>query len=422
MIINSLCIIGFGVSGIATCRWAKEYGFIPTVFEKNKTFGGCWYTSTYPGCKLQTNKYSYTFSDMPMPEEYPLYPSGKQVYLYLKNYIKYHNLGQYTKYNSDVQSIKMIDNMWHVLVNNQEYIFKYLIIATGFYRIKNSRINGSILPNEINSKNSTNIFNNKKIVIVGNGPSGCDISCLAVLNKAKSVTLLYRSPKWVVPRIVCGKSTHIGIWRVYLLLGNKYPTWLYRLVLILYLYFADKLFDFDLPPNKITRNNLTVNEIIYDYIRSGKIIYKKEPLVYVNNNIVTTAYNNYNFDVLVDCTGFDTGIPLLGYNNMIPKTYNNIITPGINNMGIIGFAATPNWAQVSDLQARWLLNVFKNNIQIPDKKEQIMVINKRKNEDYHDLAYDMYNYCDTLYYDICKKKKNSIRNYFETPGYNFYKT
>ena len=32
-----IAIIGFGVSGIACCRWALHYGFTPTVYDKNSS-------------------------------------------------------------------------------------------------------------------------------------------------------------------------------------------------------------------------------------------------------------------------------------------------------------------------------------------------------------------------------------------------
>lgn len=36
-------IVGAGVSGLPSARWAKEYGFEPTVFELRDNVGGLWY-------------------------------------------------------------------------------------------------------------------------------------------------------------------------------------------------------------------------------------------------------------------------------------------------------------------------------------------------------------------------------------------
>ena len=49
---EDIAIIGFGISGIAACRWAIHYGFRPVVYEKNPQFGGVWLTHSYLNCKL----------------------------------------------------------------------------------------------------------------------------------------------------------------------------------------------------------------------------------------------------------------------------------------------------------------------------------------------------------------------------------
>ena len=76
---TTLCIIGMGVSGIAVARWAREYNIDIIVLEKNSNIGGCWLEKSYPNVILQTTKYSYSYSDYPMPDNYPLYPTRKNI-------------------------------------------------------------------------------------------------------------------------------------------------------------------------------------------------------------------------------------------------------------------------------------------------------------------------------------------------------
>ena len=156
-----------------------------------------------------------------------------------------------------------------------------------------------------------------------------------------------------------------------------------------------------------------MNDEIYKFISQNKIAYNNETLVNVNNDntieTVDLSFNKsiYKYDILIDCTGYKQSIPLLGYNDSIPSLYKNIIIPGYNNIGIIGFASVFNWLETSDLQVRWLLNVFKKNIILPSKEEQLVNINYQTNVlkkeyrvDYNDRAYTIHNYMKDLSKDI----------------------
>ena len=159
------------------------------MYDTNESFGGIWLTHNYPGCKLQTNRWSYCFSDEPMPASYPLYPTGQNVYDYLSAYVSKHNLLQYVQFNTEVVSISQHnDKMWHIITKHkntiQQYKTPHIIIAGGFYGNKKERINGSFIPSDF-SRNRINVaefFKNKNVAVVGIGPSGCDLACAAVQN------------------------------------------------------------------------------------------------------------------------------------------------------------------------------------------------------------------------------------------------
>jgi phytoene dehydrogenase-like protein len=84
-----VCIIGAGVSGLATAKVFLSRQHAVTVFERRGALGGVWAPeSRYPGVRLQTRRQCYCFSDFPMPSHYPEFPSGQQVYEYLVSYAK----------------------------------------------------------------------------------------------------------------------------------------------------------------------------------------------------------------------------------------------------------------------------------------------------------------------------------------------
>ena len=57
------------------------------VFDKTPDVGGVWSrTRRYPGLTTQSPKAQYSFSDLPMPKEFPEWPTGAQVQEYLAAY------------------------------------------------------------------------------------------------------------------------------------------------------------------------------------------------------------------------------------------------------------------------------------------------------------------------------------------------
>ena len=76
---KDICIVGGGLSGITSARWAIESGYTVKIYDNNSELGGCWISKAYENVRLQSNKDSYSFSDYPMSEEYSDYPTRKQI-------------------------------------------------------------------------------------------------------------------------------------------------------------------------------------------------------------------------------------------------------------------------------------------------------------------------------------------------------
>ncbi|NDA43800.1 MAG: hypothetical protein EBX78_09300, partial [Gammaproteobacteria bacterium] len=68
-----VAIIGAGMSGILVAHRLQQAGIDYTVFEKTGNVGGTWSQNTYPGCRLDTPNfaYSYAFAQNPnWPSEF----------------------------------------------------------------------------------------------------------------------------------------------------------------------------------------------------------------------------------------------------------------------------------------------------------------------------------------------------------------
>tara|TARA_Y100000590_G_C15694311_1_gene1004565 strand:- start:801 stop:2297 length:1497 start_codon:yes stop_codon:yes gene_type:complete len=491
----TLCIIGMGISGIAVTRWAKEYNINMITLEKSSSIGGCWVDKSYPNVILQSLKNTYSFSDIPMPESYSQYPTREDILKYLNFYYNHHKLYRYTKFNSTVilTEWNYTNNNWIITYKNKnkkyKIISKYLCICSGFYttpkipNFKNmEKYKGKIKHSSdwsYTGKETLTSFNNKKILIIGNGPSGCDLACLAVKNKAKDVILLGRSHRWIFERNFYNLfSVSYFANRLMVKIKEILPNKLAIIYLIIYniLYYLIKNYNIKIlnPTHLISRTNITLNEEISNFINKKYIKYYNGEIKEftkdnikinitdynkISNSIFKTLFkstktniknlfefnknninNNNNIkldpDLVIMCTGYNQNISFLNYKK-IPKLYKRIISPVYNNCGFIGFVATFNWVQISDLQARWFIQYIKGNIKLPDKNKMLYEISKEKNKfknnnnnknnnnDFHDYSYKIYKYADNLASDmniIPKKKRkknyNRLNHYFKLPDYN----
>jgi len=408
-------IIGFGISGIAACRWAIHYGFKPVVYEKNNSLGGVWLTHNYVNCRLQTTKYSYHFSDMEMLDDLDIYPKGQDVLEYIKTYVSKHNLEKYVQYNANVQSLKKVDNAWEIIVDGNKFSYKYMIVSTGFYGTSINRLSNSLLPNDIINPKET--FRDKNVIVVGNGPSGCDMACLVVENMAEKVKLLYRTPRWIFSRFAGMFSLHFFTWRFFLTIAYYLPRPILRILLILlYLipifWYGYKL-QIEFPEEKVSRYNLVLNDLLYYYVNHNFIEMKREPVVSIEEKYVITTKDKYEYDIVVDATGYKSGIPLIGYYDKIPKLYRNILIPGDSSIAFIGYVASFSWVQVSELQCHWYYRHILGKFGIPNQEKQQQTIGEIIGRDYHDYAYLVYFYINLLRKDMGLREFN---NWFSLPS------
>jgi len=101
----------------------------------------------------------------------------------------------------------------------------------------------------------------------------------------------------------------------------------------------------------------------------------------------------------------------------IPYLYKHIIHPQINNCAFIGFAASFNWVQISELQIQWYINYIMGKIKPKSIMEMYESIQYKidnlnsKAHDYHDLSIIAFDYCDQLATEIGIKNKYSKYNF-----------
>ena len=203
-------VIGVGISGIAVARILKAAGHEIVMYEKSHEVGGIWAT-TYPRVSLQNTRKHYFFSDFNYPEQPDLHPTGEQVERYLKQAIDHFSLD--VRFNHEVVKTEFINDKWQLNIaspdGEQQDTFDFIVVATGQYNAEKpddeysgrEKFTGNVLT-EIDV-DDLNVFDNKKVAVVGFGKSAVDMAVFA-REEGATVSHVFRTARWLLPFRIFG--------------------------------------------------------------------------------------------------------------------------------------------------------------------------------------------------------------------------
>lgn len=225
-----IAVIGAGISGISAAHVLKKQGYKAVVFEKYPEIGGVWAVS-YPEVRLQNISSQYHLSDFPWTFTPDLHPTQTQIQQYLDAAVNHFQIDVHL--NHEVLALEELEEGWRVRYQNQagchEDTFKYVLIATGLYTQKNH----PTFPGEVNFTGkvvtereikSLDIFNDKRVAVVGFGKSAIDMAVLAA-QRGQQVHHIFRQPRWLIPRRILGLHyTHVLFSRIN---SVMVPSWAY---------------------------------------------------------------------------------------------------------------------------------------------------------------------------------------------------
>ena len=211
-----IAVIGAGISGITAANILKKNGYEPVVFEKSDQVGGVWAVA-YPNIHLQNTYPSYHLSDFPWPFRPDLHPSGTQILKYWNEAVRHLRLD--VRLSHEVLALEEQADGWLLRYRNESgehaESFKYAMVAVGQYTEGKYRpqfpgeeqFGGRIITER--EVRSMDIFEGKRVAVVGFGKSALDMSTFAAPNAAE-VHHIFRTPRWTIPEWILGVHfTHI---------------------------------------------------------------------------------------------------------------------------------------------------------------------------------------------------------------------
>nr|QLD98960.1 YUCCA2 [Lilium sp. c110941] len=210
-------IVGAGPSGLAAAACLKEKGVPSLLLERSHCIASLWQLKTYDRLRLHLPKQFCQLPLMPFPEDFPMYPDKRQFVSYLEDYAQRFKIRPV--FNAAVESAEYdgVAGAWRVRTERGNYVSRWLVVASGenaeavVPEIEGvGEFKGGVI--HTSSYKSGEVFQGKKVLVVGCGNSGMEV-CLDLCNHNAKPSIVVRDTVHVLPREMLGRSTFgLSMW------------------------------------------------------------------------------------------------------------------------------------------------------------------------------------------------------------------
>ncbi len=371
-----VCVVGAGPCGLTTVKnlLAERLDFV--CYEEASAVGGNWAyddapdrRSVYKATRLISSKRLSEFEDFPMPEDYPDFPSHRQMLDYFNAYAARFNLLPKIVFNTRVDSAKRLgDGRWSVETSGpggkRVETFDHLLICSGHHRDPlMPDYPGTFTGRTLHSREykRPEPFADERVLVVGGGNSACDIA-VDVSRVATSVGLSMREGYYILPKIIWGRP----IDQLYARARNLWFRYAPRFVFEAALRATISLevgpwrkYGLQTPKGSPTSMHPTLNSAILAALRDGAVCARPGIARFDGKAVHFNDGSSDTFDTIIWGTGYRIGYPFLEDAVMgpdfanAPPLYLTMMHPQIANLFFIGlFQPIGCIWRLADYQAR----------------------------------------------------------------------
>lgn len=340
-------VIGAGPVGLAMAAALKHRGIPFDLIDAAPGVGGNWLHGVYRNAHIVSSKKATEYTDYPMPDDFPDFPSADQMLSYLTDFAKDRGLYANAEFNKQVvHAVPDGAGHWTVkFADGEERTYKGVIVCNGHHWDKQyPTFRGTFTGEMLHSKDyvAPHQFEGKRVLVIGGGNSGVDMAVDAG-RFGKSCDISLQSGYWYLPKTFLGRPlTDLPIWGL--------PIFLQRAILktIVAISIGDySRYGLQPPKHKIFERHPAFGTDLLNAIRLGRV--KPRPAIdHVDGENVTFVDGTTGaYDMIVAATGFKTTFPFLPegmveVKNNVVQVYGGAFPPGVRGLYLVGWAQARN--------------------------------------------------------------------------------
>ena len=205
-----VAVIGAGLSGVAAAHRLNQAGLSFAVFEKSADVGGVWWANTYPGCRLDTPNFAYSFSFAQKSDWPQQFSQRNDIQRYISQVADVTKIRESIRFGTEVISITFSEKTarWTVKTRSEkgaveEHEFHAIITAVGQLsrpaipdiagrdRFKGQTYHSAQWPASVDLRG-------KRVAVIGTGASAYQI-VPAIVDQVSHLAVVQRNPPWMLP-------------------------------------------------------------------------------------------------------------------------------------------------------------------------------------------------------------------------------
>ncbi|MEM6348603.1 MAG: NAD(P)-binding domain-containing protein [Bacteroidota bacterium] len=311
-------IIGAGPAGLAAAVALQKAAIDFEIVDAGDKVGGIWdidraETPMYQSAHFISSRTLSGFADLPMPDDYPDYPSHRLVQAYIESYALYHQLNPHIRFKTKVLQLKRQEQHWQAHFDDglTDY-YQGVICATGITWHQNlPEIPGDFQGELIHSFDykDDSQFRGKSVLIIGAGNSGCDIACDAA-RAAKNAFISMRRGYYFLPKYTFGMPS--DLFKEKYALPNKYlDTRISELLLNKVLVGDLRQYGLPKPDHHLMESHPIMNNRLLHYLGHGDIKAKGDVAKLEGQSVRFADGSSEQIDLIVAATGYKRVFPFL---------------------------------------------------------------------------------------------------------------
>jgi cation diffusion facilitator CzcD-associated flavoprotein CzcO len=382
---EAVCIIGAGPAGLATARALRARGLHYDQFERHDDVGGIWDIDApgspmYEAAHFISSKTMSGFAGHPMSDDFPDYPSHRQVLTYLRSFADAYDLRTAITFNTSIDSVaKLDDGTWQVVRQDGSAArYRAVVCCSGTQWVPNQpEVPGSFNGEVLHSRQYRDLdqIRGKRVLVIGGGNSACDIVVDAGRSATRAVISMRRG-YWFVPKHVFGVPSD-----VFADSGPKLPTWLEQRVfgfLLNLLYGKPQRLGLQKPNHRLFETHPVLNSNLFLSLQHGDVTAKPGIVTTSGSTVTFVDGTSEDFDVIIYATGYLHTIPYARQyfpSEKLPDLYLTTFSREHAGLFGVGYLETNSGAyRHFDASAQMIASHLDDQDKRPDRARQFTAL------------------------------------------------
>lgn len=205
----TVAIIGSGVAGMAAAYRMRQAGISYTVFEKGNEVGGTWWKNTYPGVRLDTPNYAYSFSFAQRDDWPQQFSEGREILEYTRTVAQRGGISENIQMNTEVlgASWNAEDSLWELdtVRGGVRELRRFSSVLTAVGQLDRPKFpetpgRESFAGVQVHSAEWDPAIDlrGKRVAVIGSGASAYQI-VPAIVDEVAELKVFQRSSPWMLP-------------------------------------------------------------------------------------------------------------------------------------------------------------------------------------------------------------------------------